>query len=155
VTPAINVAKRAKIQFDILSYEHDPDAKAYGLEAAQKLALDPEYVFKTLVAQCDKDLVVAIIPVATQLNLKALAAHQQCKKAALAEPQQVISKTGYIMGGVSPLGQKNKLTTIIDQNAEKLPYIYVSAGKRGLEIKLSPTDLKHLTNAQFAAITRP
>ncbi len=154
MTPAINAAKRAKVNFDILSYEHDPNAGAYGLEAAQKLALEPQYVFKTLVAQCDTNMVVAIIPVAKQLNLKALAIHCQCKKAVLAEPKQVTSKTGYIMGGVSPLGQKTKLTTVIDQDAHDLSYIYVSAGKRGLEIKLSPQDLQQLTQAQFAHISK-
>lgn len=155
MTPAINVLKKHKIPHDVLSYEHEPGAPAYGLEAAQKLQLPPEHVFKTLVLSCDSKLVVALIPVACQVSLKALAKHCGSKKAELADPQLVTKKTGYILGGVSPLGQKVRLPTVIHDSASDLQKIYVSAGKRGLEIGLTPTDLQQLTAASFADIGSP
>ena len=153
MTPAINAANKAKVTFTTLSYEHDSNAQSFGLEAAQKLQLDPISVFKTLVIQCDKQLVVAIIPVNDTLSFKKLAKVVNAKKARMADPQVVTNKTGYIMGGVSPLGQKTALQTIIAKSATLLNLIHVSAGKRGLEIGISPLDLSQLLRAQFADIT--
>lgn len=153
MTPAIKVLDNADVTYRVCEYQHDPKAASYGLEAAQKLNLAPACVFKTLVTQCDDELVVAIIPVADKLSLKALAKSTQHKKASMAEPQKITAKTGYIMGGVSPLGQKSRLTTVIDASAQTQDMIYVSAGKRGLEIGLAPSDLAQLTHATFAAIT--
>lgn len=153
MTPAINAANKAKVTFTTLSYEHDSNAQSFGLEAAQKLQLDPISVFKTLVIQCDKQLVVAIIPVNDTLSFKKLAKVVNAKKARMADPQVVTNKTGYIMGGVSPLGQKTALQTIIAKSATLLNLIHVSAGKRGLEIGISPHDLSQLLRAQFADIT--
>lgn len=152
MTPAINAAKRAKIHFSTLSYVADPQALSYGLEAAQKLNLDPQSVYKTLVTDCDGQLVVAIIPVAEKLSLKQIAKVVQAKKASMADPALVAKKTGYIMGGVSPLGQKSRLPTLIAVQAQSLPLMHVSAGKRGLEISLAPKSLQQLTQAQFADI---
>ena len=153
MTPAINAVNKAKVTFTTLSYEHDSNAQSFGLEAAQKLQLDPISVFKTLVIQCDKQLVVAIIPVNDTLSFKKLAKVVNAKKARMADPQVVTNKTGYIMGGVSPLGQKTALQTIIAKSATLLNLIHVSAGKRGLEIGISPLDLSQLLRAQFADIT--
>ena len=152
MTPAINAAKRANVEFSTLSYEHDPQAASYGLEAAQKLNIDPQSVYKTLVTDCDGQLVVAIIPVAEKLSLKQVAKAAKAKKASMADPALVAKKTGYVMGGVSPLGQKSRLTTIIDNQAQTLVTMYVSAGKRGLEIALAPQSLRQLTQATFADI---
>jgi Cys-tRNA(Pro)/Cys-tRNA(Cys) deacylase len=152
MTPAINAAKRANVEFSTLSYEHDPQAASYGLEAAQKLNIDPQSVYKTLVTDCDGQLVVAIIPVVEKLSLKQVAKAAKAKKASMADPALVAKKTGYVMGGVSPLGQKSRLTTIIDNQAQTLVTMYVSAGKRGLEIALAPQSLRQLTQATFADI---
>ena len=152
MTPALNALKKAKIPHNVLSYEHSPNVPAYGLEAAEKLQLSPEQVFKTLVLSCDSQLVVAIIPVASQVSLKALAKHCGTKKAAMADPQLVTKKTGYVLGGVSPFGQKSRLQTVLHNSAATLDKIYVSAGKRGLEVGLSPTDLQQLTQATLANI---
>jgi Cys-tRNA(Pro)/Cys-tRNA(Cys) deacylase len=152
MTPAINAAKRANVAFSTLSYAHDPQAASYGLEAAQKLNIDPQSVFKTLVTDCDGQLVVAIIPVAEKLSLKQVAKAAKAKKASMADPALVAKKTGYVMGGVSPLGQKSRLTTIIANQAQTLVTMHVSAGKRGLEIALAPQSLQQLTQATFADI---
>ncbi len=152
MTPAINAAKRANVEFSTLSYKHDPQAASYGLEAAQKLNIDPQSVYKTLVTDCDGQLVVAIIPVVEKLSLKQVAKAAKAKKASMADPALVAKKTGYVMGGVSPLGQKSRLTTIIDNQAQTLVTMYVSAGKRGLEIALAPQSLQQLTQATFADI---
>ncbi|WP_394129051.1 Cys-tRNA(Pro) deacylase [Shewanella maritima] len=156
MTPAIMAAKRSNINYQLHEYQHDAQAQSYGLEAAEKLGLNPEQVFKTLVVNVDvKQLVVAIVPVATSLNLKLLAKALGAKKAQMAEPQAVSRSTGYVMGGVSPLGQKKLLTTVIDASAQQFETIHVSAGKRGLEIELAPGDLASLTRAQFADIQSP
>ena len=152
MTPAINAAKRANVEFSTLSYEHDPQAASYGLEAAQKLNIEPQSVYKTLVTDCDGQHVVAIIPVVEKLSLKQVAKAAKAKKASMADPALVAKKTGYVMGGVSPLGQKSRLTTIIDNQAQTLVIIHVSAGKRGLEIALAPQSLQQLTQATFADI---
>jgi Cys-tRNA(Pro)/Cys-tRNA(Cys) deacylase len=155
LTPAITQAKKAKIRFRVHEYEHDPAAGAYGLEAAQKLGLDPKRVFKTLVASADgKELVVAVVPVAQHLDMKLLAKAVGAKKAAMAEARAVERTTGYVLGGVSPLGQKKRLKTVIDRSAQDHETIFVSAGRRGMDMELSPADLAALTSASFEAVAR-
>lgn len=153
MTPAIALLQQQNIAHEVLSYEHSPNATSYGLEAAEKLCLSQAQVFKTLVTDCSGTLVVALIPVAQSLNLKALAKAIGTKKACMASPQMVHSKTGYVLGGVSPLGQKTRLKTVIDQSARALDLMYISAGKRGLEVALRPADLSHLCSAQWLDIT--
>lgn len=153
MTPAINIAKQARVNFTIHEYEHDPAAESYGEEAAEKLGANPAQVFKTLVVSLDgKDLAVGIVPVTAKLGLKQIAKAAGAKKATMADKQLVQRTTGYVLGGVSPLGQKKRLKTFIDQSAESFDTMYVSAGKRGLEIELAPTDLARLTQAQFAPL---
>ncbi|HHL31231.1 MAG TPA: aminoacyl-tRNA deacylase, partial [Oceanospirillales bacterium] len=133
MTPAINLAKKAKIPFTIHQYSHDENHASFGLEAVEKLAVDAKRVFKTLVVMLDKKIMaVAIIPVAATLSMKHMAKHTHSKKAAMANADAVIRATGYILGGVSPLAQKKKLLTLIDTTAQNFTSIYVSAGKRGL-----------------------
>ena len=151
MTPAIILLEQKHINFTVLSYEHDATATQFGLEVVEKLTLNAEQVFKTLVLEASNNkLVVAITPVSQQVNLKQLAKACGVKKVAMAEPNKVAASTGYILGGVSPLGQKKRLDTYIHHSAEKFNTIYVSAGKRGLEIALCPFDLKKLTQATFA-----
>lgn len=150
MTPAINAAKKAKIAFTVHEYAHDPACASYGLEAAEKLNIDPARVFKTLVADLGGELVVAIIPVEAMLGLKNLAKAAGSKKAAMADKALVERTTGYVLGGVSPLGQKKRLRTFIDASAQSLPTMHVSAGRRGLEIELAPADLMRLTGGTFA-----
>lgn len=153
MTPAINLAKKHKITFTLHQYEHDPQSASYGLEAVEKLGLAPERVFKTLVAKLDSgDLVVAVIPVAERLNLKLLAKAAKVKKAHMAEPAEVERATGYVLGGVSPLGQKKRLNTFVHNTAETLGTVHVSAGRRGLEIELAPQDLLQLTAGKFVSL---
>lgn len=152
MTPAINAAKKARIKYNVHEYAHDPAAQSYGLEAAEKLGLEPERVFKTLVAGNGKDMAVAILPVSKQLDLKLLAKALGVKKIAMAEIAAVERTTGYVVGGVSPLGQKKRLTTVIDATAQTHATMFVSAGRRGLEIELAPQDLARLTNASFEDI---
>lgn len=155
MTPAINATKKAGIAFSIHEYQHEPGAPSYGLEAAEKLGLAPELVFKTLVATLDgKTLVVAIVPVAASLDLKALAAACGGKKAEMAKVEDAERSSGYIAGGISPLGQKKRLRTVLDSRALALEKIHVSAGRRGLEIGLAPADLVKLCDAKTAAIAR-
>lgn len=154
MTPAIKAAERARIDHRILEYRHDPQAKAYGEEAAAALGLAPETVFKTLVAKVDGALVVALVPVNRTLDLKALAQARDGKRAGMAEAAEAERATGYVVGGISPLGQKKSLPMVIDASAEALPRLHVSAGRRGLEIALAPGDLAKLTGASFAVIAR-
>lgn len=154
MTPAINLLKKKKINYQIHSYEHDPRAASYGLEAAEKLALDPARVFKTLLVQTEaKELLVAILPVKNSLNLKQLASAAKVKKLEMADPQQAQRTTGYLLGGISPLGQKKALRTFVDQSAVDFATIFVSAGRRGLEIELQAGDLLQLTAGVSAEIT--
>ncbi|WP_114417113.1 Cys-tRNA(Pro) deacylase [Marinospirillum perlucidum] len=151
MTPAVNLLKKRKTAFQLHEYDHEPGSASYGLEAAEKLGLSPEEVFKTLVAELDSgQLVVAILPVDQQLNLKKLAKAAKAKKASLADPAKVERTTGYLLGGVSPLGQKKALPTFIHQSAEPLQQMNVSGGRRGLEIQLAPKDLLALTRGQLA-----
>lgn len=153
MTPAIELLKKGKVPHEVLSYHHDPKAASYGLEAAEKLGLAPATVFKTLLAVSEKlELLVAIVPVAGTLDLKALAQAAGVKKLEMAKPDQAQRSTGYLVGGISPLGQKKRLRTFIDESAAELPSIHVSAGRRGLEVALAPTDLARLLDAPFVPI---
>ena len=157
MTPAIDAAKAAKIDYRVHEYQHEPGA-AYGLEAAEKLGLEPSRVFKTLMLECDKGanaLAVAIIPVAAQLDLKSAAKALKQKRVAMADPKIAQRLTGYLLGGISPLGQKRAFATLIDSSAEQLETMFVSAGRRGLEIELAPAQLAELTRAHFASIAKP
>jgi Cys-tRNA(Pro)/Cys-tRNA(Cys) deacylase len=149
-TPAIAAAERAGIAFRTHGYEHDPKADSYGLEAAEKLGVDAARVFKTLVVDVDEKLGVAIVPVAAQVDLKALGG----KRAAMADCAAAERASGYVLGGISPLGQRKRLPTTLDASALEHETIYVSAGKRGLEIELAPADLVRLTDAQVRSIAR-
>jgi len=153
MTPGINSAKKNQITYHVHEYIHDANSESYGEEAANKLGVAANRVFKTLVVSLEnKELAVAVIPVSAQLSMKRMAKACHSKKAAMASKLDVERSTGYVLGGVSPLGQKRRLRTIIDSSAETLTSLYVSAGKRGLEIELSPLDLKALTKAAIADI---
>ncbi len=142
MTPAINLARKQNIPHQLHEYAHDPAHPSYGLEAADKLGIDAQRVFKTLVAKLDgRQLVVAVVPVSAQLNMKQLARAAGAKKAVMADKAEVQRVTGYVLGGVSPLGQKKLLPSYIDDSATALDTIYISAGRRGLEIELDPHDL--------------
>ncbi|AZT82159.1 Cys-tRNA(Pro) deacylase [Marinobacter sp. NP-4(2019)] len=153
MTPGINAAKKAKISHRIHQYEHDSAAESFGTEAAEKIGADPSRVFKTLVVAIDgKDLAVGVVPVDSMLSMKLVAKAAGGKKAVMADKQDVQRSTGYVLGGVSPLGQKKRLRTFIDDSARSFDTIFVSAGRRGLEIELSPEDLAKLTAARFAPL---
>jgi Cys-tRNA(Pro)/Cys-tRNA(Cys) deacylase len=155
VTPGVDAARAAGIVFKLARYEHDPRAEGYGLEAADVLGIPPGCVFKTLVAKLDDGrLATAIVPVDRQLDLKALARALGARKAVMAPPDEAERATGYVVGGISPLGQKRRLATVLDQSAEEHETIYVSAGRRGLEIVLAPSDLATLTAAEVVSIAR-
>ncbi|MCQ3829594.1 Cys-tRNA(Pro) deacylase [Microbulbifer elongatus] len=154
MTPAIKAAEKAKVKFQIHEYSHDPAAESYGLEAAEKLGLAPQRVFKTLVVSLDgKSLAVAVLPVEDQLNMKLIARAAGAKKAIMADKNTVTRSSGYVLGGVSPLGQKKTLPTFLHVSAESEDTIFVSAGRRGLEIELAPGDLVRLTRGTFASLT--
>jgi Cys-tRNA(Pro)/Cys-tRNA(Cys) deacylase len=146
MTPAIILLDREKVAYTLHSYEHDPKAPSNGLEAAEKLGLDPARVFKTLLADVDGTLVVCVVPVERQLDLRALG-----KRASMAKPEQAERATGYVVGGISPLGQRKRLQTVVDESALGFETIHVSAGRRGLEVELDPRDLVRLTSAKVAA----
>lgn len=155
MTPAIDLLKKHRAVFQVHSYPHDPKAPSYGLEAAEKLDLDPARVFKTLLAASEKgELLVAVVPVAGSLDLKALAQAAGVKKAEMADPQQAQRSTGYLVGGISPLGQKKRLRTFIDQSARAHATIHVSAGRRGLELELAADVLAEHCAGVFAVIGR-
>ncbi len=157
MTPAIDQAKKAGITFRVHEYVHDPRAEEYGLEAAQALGLDPRRVFKTLLVILDGDrkrLAVGIVPVQQLLNLKQMAKALRAKTAEMADPKDAERATGYTVGGISPLGQKKLLPTALDEAALAFSTIYVSGGKRGLDIELSPGDLVKLCKGLTAPIGR-
>ncbi|MBO1333444.1 Cys-tRNA(Pro) deacylase [Streptomyces sp. VRA16 Mangrove soil] len=153
-TPATVALTAAGTAFTVHSYEHDPAHPSYGEEAAEAMGVSPDRVFKTLVADVDGQLTVAVVPVAGQLDLKALAAAVGGKRAAMADPALAERTTGYVRGGISPLGQRKKLRTVVDASARQHATICVSAGRRGLEVELAAGDLAALTDAVLAPIGR-
>ncbi|MFD7334726.1 Cys-tRNA(Pro) deacylase [Streptomyces violascens] len=153
-TPATVALVNAGTAFTVHAYEHDPSSASYGDEAAQALGVTPDRVFKTLVADVDGELTVAVVPVAGSLDLKALASAVGGKRAAMADPAAAERTTGYVRGGISPLGQRKRLRTVLDDSASAHATICVSAGRRGLEVELSPADLAALTGALLAPIGR-
>ena len=148
-TPATRALRAAGVAFELLEYPHDARSESYALEAAEALGLDPERVFKTLVVDVDGELVVCLVPAADQLDTRSLG-----KRAALAPPQRAERVTGYVTGGISPLGQRRRLRTLIDESALAHVTVYVSAGRRGLEIALAPADLVELTGAATRPLRR-
>ena len=157
MTPAILTARKAGFPFQTHEYQHDPAVSSYGLEAAEALQVEPARVFKTLVITLDGDakkLAVGIVPVMQQLDVKALAKAVGAKKAEMADPKQAERTTGYLLGGISPLGQKRKLPTVLDESALGFETIFVSGGRRGLEIELCPSHLMELCQADAVAICR-
>jgi len=153
MTPAIDAAKKSKVTYQIHEYVHNTTSDSYGNEAAQKLDVSADRVFKTLVVSIDNNsLVVAIIPVSAMLSMKFIAKACNGKKAIMALKTDVERSTGYVLGGVSPLGQKKRLSTYIDSSATQFTSIFVSAGKRGLEIELSPHDLQRTANGKFVEL---
>lgn len=155
MTPAVKVLEKAGVAFTLAEYDHDPRSPAYGEEAARALGLSPEAVFKTLLARLDDGrLVMAMVPVSAQLDLKALARAAGSRKASLADPAEAERATGYVVGGISPLGQRKRLPAFLDAGAERLATLHVSGGRRGLEICLAPDDLARLTGARLAALAR-
>jgi Cys-tRNA(Pro)/Cys-tRNA(Cys) deacylase len=149
MTPAINLLKRHAVTHRVHRYQHDTDTLAYGREAADKLALDPARVFKTLVVMLDRtELVVALVPVSGMLDLKLLARAAGSRRAAMAERADAERGTGYLLGGISPLGQKRRLRTFIDASARQHETMYISAGRRGLELELTPLDLVKLCHGE-------
>lgn len=153
-TPATTVLAKSGVPHTIHPYEHRPTARSYGIEAAEALGVEPERVFKTLLADVDGDLVVAIVPVCGSLDLKAVASAHGGKRAGMAASAAAERATGYVVGGISPFGQRKRLPTIIDVTALDHETVYVSAGKRGLDIELAPADLVRLTGAKTARIGR-
>ncbi len=157
MTPAVRAAKRANIDFALHEYRHDPNNSNFGMEAAEKLGLNPGRVFKTLLVNLNgnsKSLAVAVLPVNAQLDLKAMAQACEAKKVAMAEPVIAERTTGYVVGGISPLGQKRLLPTVIDESAQSFDTVFVSAGRRGMDIELKPADLQELTGAVLAKVAR-
>ncbi|MEU8778841.1 Cys-tRNA(Pro) deacylase [Streptomyces sp. NPDC048606] len=153
-TPAIVALTAAGVPFTTHAYEHDPAHPSYGEEAAEALGVSPAQVFKTLVAEVDGALTVAVVPVSGSLDLKALAVALGGKRAVMADPAAAERTTGYVRGGISPLGQRKRLRTVLDASADAHATICVSAGRRGLEVELSPADLAGLTSATLAPIAR-
>jgi Cys-tRNA(Pro)/Cys-tRNA(Cys) deacylase len=154
-TPATALLVRSGISFVLHSYDHDPRAEAFGDEAAQLLAIDPARIFKTLIASIDAKLVCGVVPVAGHLDLKALAAAVGGKRAAMAEPAVAARSTGYVVGGISPLGQKTRIPVVVDASATEFATVFVSAGRRGLQVELAPADLVATAGALVAAIAAP
>ena len=153
MTPAIDLVKKMRINHAVHSYSHDPRTASYGLEAAEQLGLAAERVYKTLLVSTENaELLVALVSVNAQLNLKALAAAAKVKKVEMADPQRAQRSSGYLVGGISPLAQKKALRTFVDCSAAEHATVYVSAGRRGLEVELSADDLLALTQGQFAEI---
>ena len=157
MTPAVNAAKKARIRYTIHSYAHDPATDSFATEAAEALGIDAARVFKTLVVTLDKDprrLMVAVVPAAARLNLKALASAAGAKHADMAAPRDAERATGYVVGGISPLGQRKRLPLFLNETALAYETVFVSGGRRGLEMELSPYDLLKLTGGKTAALAR-
>jgi len=154
-TPATTALTAASVAFTVHDYAHDPRSESYGEEAATAIGIARERVFKTLLADVDGALTVAVVPVSGQLDLKALARAVGGRRAAMADPRAAERSTGYVVGGISPLGQKREHPTVVDATALDHPTVFVSAGRRGLEVELAPADLVRLTAAVTAPIGRP
>jgi Cys-tRNA(Pro)/Cys-tRNA(Cys) deacylase len=153
-TTATAALERAKIPFTVHEYAHDPRAESYGREASEALGVAPGRVFKTLVAEVDGALVTGVVPVEGQLDLKALAAACGGKKAAMADVTAAERATGYVAGGISPVGQRKRLRVVVDESAIGFETVFCSAGRRGLEIELAPADLVRAVGASVAGIAR-
>ncbi|MDR1431104.1 MAG: Cys-tRNA(Pro) deacylase [Propionibacteriaceae bacterium] len=156
-TPATLALAAAGVEFTLHRYQHDPASTDFGHEAAAGLRVDEMQIFKTLVVDIGvskPQLCVGVVPVAGMLDLKAIAAVLGAKRAVLADPKAAAASSGYIVGGISPIAQKNKLPTVIDETAQLFDTIFVSAGKRGLQVELSPANLAEITTARFADIAR-
>jgi Cys-tRNA(Pro)/Cys-tRNA(Cys) deacylase len=151
-TPATALLTRQRVPHALHSYEHDPRHASFGTEASEVLGLPPERVFKTLVAEVDGVLTVGVVPVVTQLDLKALAAAVGGKKARMADVAAAERATGYVAGGISPLGQRKRLPVVVDTSAQAFETVFCSGGRRGLEIELAPADLVELADAVVADI---
>ncbi|HET7690354.1 MAG TPA: Cys-tRNA(Pro) deacylase [Nocardioidaceae bacterium] len=153
-TPATVALTRAGVSFQVHRYDHDPGTASYGEEAADLLGVAPERVFKTLFATVDGRLVVGVVPVSGQLDLKALASAVGGKKAAMAKPEEAERATGYVVGGISPVGQKRAHPTVVDSSALSFETVFVSGGRRGMDLELSPRDLVEVTRATIDEIGR-
>jgi Cys-tRNA(Pro)/Cys-tRNA(Cys) deacylase len=154
-TPATALLARQRVAHTVHAYEHDPHRAGYGQEASEALGVEPERVFKTLVAQVDGTLTVGVVPVGSRLDLKALAAAAGGRKAAMADPADAERATGYVVGGISPLGQRKRLPVVIDASALGFGTIFCSGGRRGLEIEIAPGDLVQAVQATVADIAQP
>ncbi|HUZ37569.1 MAG TPA: Cys-tRNA(Pro) deacylase [Streptosporangiaceae bacterium] len=154
-TPATALLARLGVAHSVHSYDHDPRRGSYGLEASDALGITPDRVFKTLVAEVDGALTVGVVPVARQLDLKALAAAAGGKKAAMADVAAAERATGYVAGGISPLGQRRRLPVVVDASALEFPTVFCSGGRRGLEIELAPSELVRAAGATIAVIAAP
>ena len=157
MTPAVIAIKKAKISYQLHEYQHDPSSESYGEEAAMLLGLEESRVFKTLLVAMEgdqKSLAVAVVPVARMLNLKAMASVLKVKKVAMANAAAAERSTGYVLGGISPIGQKKALPTVIDNTAIAFTTLFISGGRRGLEIEMSASDLAELTSATFSSISK-
>ena len=153
MTPAINLLKKNKCDFKIHKYDHDPECTNFGDEAVEKLGLDANQVYKTLLVELTpKELVVCVLPVANQLSLKEVASVFDVKKAVMASKDEAQKVTGYLLGGISPLGQKKVHRTVLDESVNAFKTIFVSGGKRGVDIEVNPNDLKKLLNAKIGKI---
>ena len=153
MTPAIDLLKKNKCDFKIHKYDHDPACTNFGDEAAQKLGLDASQVYKTLLVELTpKQLVVCVLPVENQLSLKDVATAFDVKKAVMANKDEAQKVTGYLLGGISPLGQKKLLKTVLDESVNKFETIFISGGKRGLDIEVKPCDLEKLLEAKIHKI---
>ena len=153
MTPAVSALEAADVAFTLHEFEHRPGARDYGREAADAIGVEHDQVFKTLVVVADGELAVAIVPVSCQLSLRAVAAALGAKRAELCDPQRAERATGYVVGGISPFGQRKRLTTVIDESCELYDTIFVSGGRRGLDLGIAPADLVAVTGAIVAAIT--
>ena len=154
-TPATLALAEAGIQFTAHTYDHDPRAASFGMEAAEKIGIDPERVFKTLLADVDGELVVGVVPVAGSLDLRALAVAAGGKRAVMADPMLAQRRTGYVVGGISAIGQKSQHRTFVDSSAILCESVLVSGGRRGFDVELAPDDLIEVIGATYADIGRP